>query len=51
MELGIDGICLIGHGSSDARSIANALGGAKKLFNLHINELIVEQLAAHTGGE
>jgi len=49
--LGIDGICLIGHGSSDARSISNALSGAMLLKDQHVNDLIVEQLAAHAGGE
>ncbi len=49
--LGIDGICLIGHGSSDARSISNALRGAMRLKDQHVNDLIVEQLAAHAGGE
>jgi glycerol-3-phosphate acyltransferase PlsX len=48
--LGIDGICLIGHGSSDARSIANALRGAMLLNDQHVNDRIVEQLAAHPGG-
>ncbi|MGE4000775.1 MAG: phosphate acyltransferase PlsX [Planctomycetaceae bacterium] len=49
--LGIDGVCLIGHGSSDARSIVNALKGAMRLKNRHINDLIVEQLADDAGGE
>lgn len=44
--LGIDGICLICHGSSDARSIANALRGASMLREHRINAQIVEQLAA-----
>lgn len=48
--LGIDGICLIGHGSSDARSIVNALKGAMRLRNRHINDLIVERLADDSGG-
>lgn len=47
--LGIDGVCLICHGSSDARSIVNALKGAMRLQNRHINDLIVEQLAAANG--
>jgi glycerol-3-phosphate acyltransferase PlsX len=54
--LGIDGTCLICHGSSDARSIVNALHGAAHLHERRINELIVEELAAaeaaqpeHTG--
>lgn len=44
--LGVDGICLICHGSSDARSIANALRGASKLREHRINAQITEQLAA-----
>ncbi len=48
--LGIDGVCLISHGSSDARSMANALSGAMRLKALHVNDHIVEQLAAHAGG-
>ncbi len=47
--LGIDGICLICHGSSDARSMANALHGAAKLREHGINRKIVEQLAANSG--
>ncbi|MEZ6066001.1 MAG: phosphate acyltransferase PlsX [Planctomycetaceae bacterium] len=44
--LGIDGVCLICHGSSDARSIHNALHGAARLREHRINAKIVEQLAA-----
>ncbi len=44
--LGIDGICLICHGSSDARSIHNALLGAQHLKDRRINAHIVEELAA-----
>ena len=44
--LGIDGICLICHGSSDQRSIANALRGAAILREHRINAQIVEQLGA-----
>jgi glycerol-3-phosphate acyltransferase PlsX len=43
--LGIDGVCLIGHGSSDARSIANALQGAVALHQRKVNALITEALA------
>lgn len=42
--LGIDGICLICHGSSDSRSIQNALKTATTLRDRRVNELIVEQL-------
>jgi len=44
--LGIDGICLICHGSSDARSIANALRGAHTLKSHRVNARIVEDLGA-----
>jgi phosphate acyltransferase len=44
--LGIDGICLICHGSSDRRAIANALNGAMLLKDSRINAHIIEELAA-----
>ena len=47
--LGIDGICLICHGSSDARSIVNALRGATILREHRVNAQIVELLAASPG--
>jgi glycerol-3-phosphate acyltransferase PlsX len=43
--LGIDGICMICHGSSNARSIANALRAAKTINHRHINSQFVEELA------
>lgn len=43
--LGIDGICIICHGSSDANSIANALKGAMSVNNREINAQIVSELA------
>jgi glycerol-3-phosphate acyltransferase PlsX len=43
--LGIDGICIICHGSSDARSITNALRVATTFQNRQINSRIVEELA------
>jgi phosphate acyltransferase len=43
--LGIDGSCIICHGSSDADSIRNALKMAMKLQAHQINAQIVEQLA------
>ena len=44
--LGIDGTCMICHGSSDADSIRNALRMAVEMDAHHINSQIVEQLAA-----
>lgn len=46
--LGIDGICLICHGSSDVRSIRNALNTAATLKDRQVNRLIVEQLNPNT---
>lgn len=43
--LGIDGICMICHGSSDTRAITNALKAATKFKSRNINDQIVEQLA------
>jgi glycerol-3-phosphate acyltransferase PlsX len=43
--LGIDGICTICHGSSNARSIANALRAATTMNHRHINSQVVEELA------
>ena len=42
--LGIDGICIICHGSSDHRSIRNALRMAAEIDNRHINAQIMELL-------
>jgi glycerol-3-phosphate acyltransferase PlsX len=43
--LGIDGICIICHGSSNARSITNALRAATMFNHRQINAQIVEELA------
>lgn len=43
--LGIDGVCIICHGSSDERSITNALRMATTLKSKEINSKITEQLA------
>lgn len=42
--LGIDGNCIICHGSSDAHSIKNALSEAKSLQEHKLNEKIVEEM-------
>jgi glycerol-3-phosphate acyltransferase PlsX len=44
--LGVDGCCIICHGSSDERAIANALGVAAQESRVKLNEKIVEELAA-----
>ncbi len=45
--LGIDGICIIGHGSSNAQSITNALRVATTFRDRRINSQIVEAISAH----
>jgi glycerol-3-phosphate acyltransferase PlsX len=44
--LGVDGVCVIAHGSSDERAIANALGVAAQNVRVKLNEKIVEAVAA-----
>jgi glycerol-3-phosphate acyltransferase PlsX len=43
--LGIDGICIICHGSSQDKAIKNALGMAAKYVASRLNEIIVQELA------
>src|SRR6266446_2499388 len=42
--LGIDGICIICHGSSGDKAIKNALGGAAKYASSRLNDIIVQEL-------
>jgi glycerol-3-phosphate acyltransferase PlsX len=44
--LGVDGICIICHGSSRERAIENALNVASKHARAKVNELIVQEVAA-----
>jgi glycerol-3-phosphate acyltransferase PlsX len=44
--LGIDGVCIICHGSSGDRAIKNALGVAANYARAQLNELIVKELEA-----
>src|SRR5438552_3292550 len=44
--LGIDGICIICHGSSGDRAIKNALAVAARYASTKLNELIVQELEA-----
>jgi glycerol-3-phosphate acyltransferase PlsX len=43
--LGVDGICIICHGSSDHRAIRNAVRVASQLAKHNINQMIVDRLA------
>jgi phosphate acyltransferase len=44
--LGIDGVCIICHGSSDERAIKNALAVAARYAAVRLNDLIVQELEA-----
>jgi glycerol-3-phosphate acyltransferase PlsX len=44
--LGIDGVCIICHGSSEERAIKNALAVAAQYTKSHLNDLIVQELEA-----
>ncbi len=44
--LGIDGVCIICHGSSKDRAIANAVGVAAQGVRTRVNEAIVKELEA-----
>jgi glycerol-3-phosphate acyltransferase PlsX len=47
--LGIDGICIICHGSSGDRAIKNALKIAAQYATAGLNQKIVQELAAAPG--
>jgi len=48
--LGANGVCLICHGSSEARTVVAAVRAAQSYLSHHVNEGIVEAVAEH-GGE
>jgi phosphate acyltransferase len=47
--LGVNGVCLICHGSSIARTITNAILRAKQLVDLRVNEAISQRLGVMEG--
>jgi glycerol-3-phosphate acyltransferase PlsX len=49
--LGIDGACIICHGSSDARAIGNAIKSSAKLKNRNINGQITTELSEEMFGD
>jgi glycerol-3-phosphate acyltransferase PlsX len=44
--LGVDGVCIICHGSSKEAAFANALGVAAQDVRVNLNEKIVAELEA-----
>jgi phosphate acyltransferase len=49
--LGVEGVCIICHGSSKDKAIASALGVAALDVRVKLNEKIVDELAALPAGE
>jgi phosphate acyltransferase len=43
--LGINGVCIIGHGASSNRAIRNAIRVANNLVKLRLTDLIAERMA------
>jgi glycerol-3-phosphate acyltransferase PlsX len=46
--LGVNGLCIIGHGSSSARSIVQAIRAARDAVNYQVNELIIDAVGGVT---
>jgi glycerol-3-phosphate acyltransferase PlsX len=46
--LGVNGVCIIGHGSSNPRAIMNAIRAAREAIEHHLNDHILERLAEPT---
>ncbi|WP_265820780.1 phosphate acyltransferase PlsX [Geovibrio ferrireducens] len=47
--LGVEGVCIIGHGSSNANAVKNGIRVAKELAEHDLNKVIQEKLAASIG--
>lgn len=47
--LGVDGVCIIGHGSSNAKAIKNALIVAKRFAEKNVNRGIASEIAKYDG--
>ncbi len=45
--LGINGVSIIGHGSSSPKAIKNAIGVARTMVQKQINQIIKEEIKAH----
>ncbi|MCX5800390.1 MAG: phosphate acyltransferase PlsX [Candidatus Eisenbacteria bacterium] len=48
--LGIDGVCIIGHGSSSAKAVKNAVKVAVRFVERRVNDRIQEELKLYPGG-
>ncbi|MFH0778977.1 MAG: phosphate acyltransferase PlsX [Candidatus Eisenbacteria bacterium] len=48
--LGINGVCIIGHGSSSAKAVKNAIKVAVRFVEEKVNDKIREEMSLYTGG-
>ena len=46
--LGVDGVCIIGHGHSDAKAIKNAIREAGEFHEHQVNQHIVDSIKKHS---
>jgi len=49
--LGVNSVCIIGHGSSSAKAIKNAIKVAVRFVETGVNEIIKKELGGYTGGK
>ncbi|MBN1504831.1 MAG: phosphate acyltransferase PlsX [Candidatus Eisenbacteria bacterium] len=49
--LGVDGVCIICHGSSSAKAVKNAVKAAVRFVETRVNDIIRDELTLYTGGK
>ena len=49
--LGVNGVCIIGHGSSSAKAVKNAVKAAVRFVETRVNDIIRDELMLYTGGK
>ncbi len=49
--LGVNGVCIIGHGSSSAKAVKNAIKAADRFVEKRVNDIIRDELMLYTGGK
>jgi glycerol-3-phosphate acyltransferase PlsX len=49
--LGVNGVCIIGHGNSSAKAVKNAVKVAVRFVETRVNDIIRAELMLYTGGK
>jgi len=49
--LGVNGVCIICHGSSSAKAVKNAVKAAVRVVDTRVNDIIRDELMLYTGGK